>query len=127
VNASDDGTQALGACEVAMPTRRAMNNADEAGRRVFDGAWAHIPGAHRLLANVEFAQPNDYSVTTDPITGRTDGILKRQPRRAERRQGADEDDDEREGRPVHSAAEYESRRRGHGRSAEIDRGAVRRP
>jgi hypothetical protein len=92
-------------------------NADEAGRRVFDGAWAHIPGAHRLLANVEFAQPNDYSrqdiwhdyisasifpfgysVTTDPITGRTDGILKRQPRRAERRQGADEDD-EREGRP----------------------------
>jgi hypothetical protein len=71
-------------------------NEDEQGRKVFDGAWTHIGGAHRLLMNVEFAQPNDYSrqdiwhdfistaifpfgygVTTDPITGRTDGILKR--------------------------------------------------
>jgi len=71
-------------------------NEDERGRKVFDGAWSHIGGAHRLLMNVEFAQPNDYSrqdvwhdyisnsifpfgysVTTDPITGRTDGILKR--------------------------------------------------
>jgi hypothetical protein len=71
-------------------------NEDERGRRIFDGAWAHIPGAHRLMANVEFAQPNDYSrqdvwhdylsasifpfgygVSTDPVTGRTDGILKR--------------------------------------------------
>jgi hypothetical protein len=71
-------------------------NEDEAGRQVFDGAWSHIGGAHRLLANVEFSQPNDYSrqdvwhdfisasifpfgygISTDPITGRTDGILKR--------------------------------------------------
>jgi hypothetical protein len=71
-------------------------NEDEQGRKVFDGAWSHIGGGHRLLMNVEFAQPNDYSrqdiwhdfisnsifpfgysVTTDPITGRTDGILKR--------------------------------------------------
>jgi hypothetical protein len=71
-------------------------NEDERGRQVFGGAWSHIGGAHRLLANVEFAQPNDYSrqdiwhdylsasifpfgygITTDPVTGRTDGILKR--------------------------------------------------
>jgi hypothetical protein len=55
-----------------------------------------IPGTHRLLANVEFSDPNTYSrqdvwhdwlsysyppltfaVTTDPISGIRDGILKR--------------------------------------------------
>ena len=71
-------------------------NEDESHRRVFDAAWIHKPGSHRLFANVEFADPNTYSrqddrhdflstsvapfthgVTTDPITGITDGILKR--------------------------------------------------
>lgn len=71
-------------------------NEDEAHRRVFDAVRIHIPGTHRLFANVEFADPNIYSrqdrtpdftshswapltyaVTTDPTTGIRDGILKR--------------------------------------------------
>ena len=71
-------------------------NEDEAHRKVFDAVQITIPGTHRLLANVEFADPNNYSrqdlwhdsisysyppltfgVTADPISGRRDGILKR--------------------------------------------------
>jgi hypothetical protein len=71
-------------------------NEDEGHRKVFDGVWINIPGTHRLFANVEFADPNTYSrqdsrhdflsysyppltfaVTTDPISGIRDGILKR--------------------------------------------------
>lgn len=71
-------------------------NEDEAGRRVCDGLFAYIPGAFRLHLSTRFTQPDIYSrqdvwaglypmatfpfgygVTTDPITGRTDGILKR--------------------------------------------------
>jgi len=71
-------------------------NEDEAHRKVFDAVRIMIPGTHRLFANVEFADPDVYSrqdehpdfvsyshppltyaVTTDPITGLRDGILKR--------------------------------------------------
>ena len=71
-------------------------NEDEAHRQVFDAVRIHIPGSHRLFANVEFADPNIYSrqdrtsdftshsfppltyaVTTDPLTHVRDGILKR--------------------------------------------------
>jgi len=71
-------------------------NEDEAHRKVFDGIHINIPGTHRLFANVEFADPNTWSrqddrhdflstsiapltfaVTTDPISGIHDGILKR--------------------------------------------------
>lgn len=71
-------------------------NGDSAQRKVFDAVWIHKPGTHRLFANVEFADPNTYSreddrhdflstsyppltfaVTTDPISGIRDGILKR--------------------------------------------------
>jgi hypothetical protein len=71
-------------------------NEDERHRKVFDAIAIHIPGTHRLFANVEFADPNTYSrqddrhdfvstsyppltyaVTTDPISGANDGILKR--------------------------------------------------
>ena len=71
-------------------------NEDETHRKVFDAVRIHIPGTHRLFANVEFADPNVYSrqdqhpdftsasippltyaVTTDPISGIRDGILKR--------------------------------------------------
>ena len=71
-------------------------NEDETGRKVFDGIMAHIPGAFRLHMNTRFTMPDIYSrqdlwaglwpmatfpfsygITTDPITGRTDGILKR--------------------------------------------------
>ena len=71
-------------------------NADEGRRKVFDAVRIHIAGTHRLFANVEFADPTVYSrqdrkpdftshsippltyaVTTDPISGVRDGILKR--------------------------------------------------
>ncbi len=71
-------------------------NEDEAHRKVFDAVRILIPGTHRLFANVEFAEPDVYSrqderpdyvsyshppltfaVTTDPISGMRDGILKR--------------------------------------------------
>jgi hypothetical protein len=71
-------------------------NEDEQSRKVWDAVWTHIPGSHRLFANVEFADPNTYSreddrqdflsttygamtyaLTQDPITGKVDGILKR--------------------------------------------------
>jgi len=71
-------------------------NEDEAHRKVFDAVRIMIPGTHRLFANVEFADPDVYSrqderpdyfsyshppltfaVTTDPISGVRDGILKR--------------------------------------------------
>ena len=71
-------------------------NEDEEQRQVFDAVSIHIPGSHRLFANVAFADPNTYSrqddrhtflstsyppmsfaVITDPLTGIHDGILKR--------------------------------------------------
>lgn len=71
-------------------------NEDEAHRQVFEAVRIMIPGTHRLFANVEFADPNVYSrqdqhadflsssvapltyaITTDPISGVRDGILKR--------------------------------------------------
>ena len=71
-------------------------NGDEAGRQVFDAVRILIPGTHRLMANVEFADPNVYSrqdqhqdftsssyppltyaVTADPVSGIRDGILTR--------------------------------------------------
>jgi hypothetical protein len=71
-------------------------NEDEQHRKVFDGATIYSAATHRLFANVQFAHPTFYSgqdqhhdytsnslppftfaVTTDPITGIRDGILKR--------------------------------------------------
>ena len=71
-------------------------NEDEAHRKVFDVIWAQIPGALRLHQNTRFTMPDIYSredlwaglwpmadfpfsyaVMKDPVTGRTDGILKR--------------------------------------------------
>ena len=71
-------------------------NEDEEHRQVFDAINIHIPGSHRLFANVAFADPNTYSrqddrhhflstsyppmqfaVVTDPLSGIRDGILKR--------------------------------------------------
>jgi hypothetical protein len=71
-------------------------NESEQRRQVFDAVRIHIAGTHRLFANVEFADPNvyarqdhksdftshsiaplTYAVTTDPISGIRDGILKR--------------------------------------------------
>lgn len=70
-------------------------NADEKGREVFDGVWAHVAGAGRGSFNHRFAQPsrdghpfmNLFYPTdifpftdldeTDPETGLSDGILDR--------------------------------------------------
>jgi hypothetical protein len=71
-------------------------NEDESHRPVFDARWIHKSGTNRLFANVEFADPNTYSrqddrqdflsstyppttlaVTTDPLSGARDGLVKR--------------------------------------------------
>ena len=71
-------------------------NEDTAGRKVCDGMMVHIGGAHRLHLATRFTQPDLYSrqdlwaglfpsstfpfsygVSTDPLTGRRDAILKR--------------------------------------------------
>jgi hypothetical protein len=70
-------------------------NEDEAGRAVFDGLIPHIAGSRRIFLNYRFAQPGRYSrqhedhlypgdqfpftyaASTDPLSGESDGILKR--------------------------------------------------
>jgi hypothetical protein len=70
-------------------------NADEAGRTVFEGLMPHISGGKKMFSNFRFAQPGRnmqqhadtlypggefpfaYPVTTDAVTGRTDGVLAR--------------------------------------------------
>jgi hypothetical protein len=70
-------------------------NEDEAGRVVFDGLMAHTGAAKKMFTNYRFAQPGrnmqehaeslypgtafpfTYPVTTDAVTGRTDGWLAR--------------------------------------------------
>ena len=70
-------------------------NADEHGRRVFDGIMPHVSGSGMGSFNHRFAQPTRhagqhdhhdyppdrfpfaYGTQTDPLSGRTDGILAR--------------------------------------------------
>ncbi len=70
-------------------------NADARGGKVYDGAMVLIAGARKAFINARFAQPArnstqhiehltpgdqfpfSYAVTTDPLTGRTDGIFAR--------------------------------------------------
>src|SRR6266568_7625258 len=71
-------------------------NEDETGDKVFDGIIPWIAGTDRVFINVRFADPNTYSeqdrqhnylqssyppftyaVTTDPVSGIHDGIIKR--------------------------------------------------
>ncbi|MDP7412746.1 MAG: alpha/beta hydrolase domain-containing protein [SAR202 cluster bacterium] len=70
-------------------------NSDTKGRRVFDGISPHVAGGGRVMINYRFAQPGRhsrqhvdhlfpcdhfpfaYSTTTDHLTGKTDGLLKR--------------------------------------------------
>jgi hypothetical protein len=66
-------------------------NLDEEGRQVFDGLLVHIAGARRGEFNHRYAQPSvQYAFgfghlppfaadeLTDPLTGTTDGLLRRQ-------------------------------------------------
>jgi hypothetical protein len=70
-------------------------NQDSAGRKVFDGTTAYVAGVRRTFVNARFAQPGrwtrqhedhnfpmdefpfTYGTTTDPLTGKTDGLLAR--------------------------------------------------
>jgi hypothetical protein len=70
-------------------------NEDERGRQVFDALVPHIPGARRTHMNARFAQPGRnpsdhtdrlypadqfpfaYAMSTDPLTGARDGLLRR--------------------------------------------------
>lgn len=70
-------------------------NHDPQGGKVFDGAMPLIAGSRKSFVNVRFAQPGRYStqhldhitygdqfpfsyaVTTDPVSGKTDGIFAR--------------------------------------------------
>ncbi|HEX8056796.1 MAG TPA: alpha/beta hydrolase domain-containing protein [Novosphingobium sp.] len=69
-------------------------NRDLAGRTVFDGVIPFIPGARQTFTNFRFAEPGrfsrqhedhdvpgfgfpfTYATLTDPVTGKSDGILK---------------------------------------------------
>ena len=68
-------------------------NQDAAGRKVFDGAIPHISGSRKTYTNYEFAMPGrfstqleghhaqgdqfpfTYATLTDPVSGKTDGVL----------------------------------------------------
>ena len=70
-------------------------NQDMRGRMVFDGLMPHVGGTRRMATNVRFGQPGrnprhpqdpawqadlfpfTYATLTDPISGRTDGLLRR--------------------------------------------------
>jgi hypothetical protein len=70
-------------------------NEDIRGRVVFDGLMPHVAGARRMATNVRFGQPGrnarhpqdpawqadafpfTYATLTDPLSGRTDGLLRR--------------------------------------------------
>ena len=70
-------------------------NEDTAGRQVFDGLIPHIPGSRRSYTNARWAQPGrnpsdhtdrgypadqfpfTYADTTDPLSNRADGLLRR--------------------------------------------------
>ena len=65
-------------------------NTDEAGRIVYDGAMPHIASSRLGEFNFRFAQPSSnhvrnvgnqralpYTTETDPVTGETDGLLRR--------------------------------------------------
>ena len=70
-------------------------NEDTQGRMVFDGLMPHVAGTRRMATNVRFGQPGrnprhpqdpaweadlfpfTYATLTDPLSGRTDGLLRR--------------------------------------------------
>ncbi|MGI9148213.1 MAG: alpha/beta hydrolase domain-containing protein [Chloroflexota bacterium] len=66
-------------------------NVDESGQQVFDGLIPHVAGARRGEFNQRYGQPSETNPrgfgglfpftsdeVTDPVTGQTDGLLRRQ-------------------------------------------------
>ncbi len=91
------GTLAFGASQSGRFLRDFVYlgfNQDESARKVFDGVYAHTAGAGGVFLNYEFGQPNRTSTQhedhtfpenvfpfsaahmTDPVTGKTDGLLR---------------------------------------------------
>ncbi len=91
------GTLAFGASQSGRFLRDFVYlgfNQDESARKVFDGVYAHTAGAGGVFLNYEFGQPNrtntqheDHTFPentfpfsaarlTDPVTGKTDGLLR---------------------------------------------------
>ncbi len=91
------GTLAFGASQSGRFLRDFVYlgfNQDESARKVFDGVYAHTAGAGGVFLNYEFGQPNRTSTqhedhtfpenvfpfsaarVTDPVTGKTDGLLR---------------------------------------------------
>ena len=84
---------AFGASQTGRVLRHLLHlglNADESGRRVFDGIHIHIAGGQRGDFNHRFAQPSSAGVpaagqqfpfagttTRDALTGKTDGLYER--------------------------------------------------
>lgn len=84
---------AFGASQTGRVLRHLLHlglNADDAGRRVFDGVHIHIAGGQRGDFNHRFAQPSSAGVpaagqqfpfagttTRDALTAKTDGLYKR--------------------------------------------------
>ncbi len=70
-------------------------NDDTRGHKVFEGVIPIVPGARKMYTNLRWGQPGrwskshedhfqpgdqfpfTYAVTTDPVSGATDGLLKR--------------------------------------------------
>ena len=98
VDIKPDVTIALGVSQSGRVLRDLIwqgFNQDPAGGKVFDGAMPLIAGSRKSFVNVRFAQPGRYStqhldhitygdqfpfsyaVTTDPVSGKTDGLFAR--------------------------------------------------
>jgi Alpha/beta hydrolase domain len=97
-NASPKHAIAFGISQSARFLRHFLElgmNRDLRGHRVFDGVFAHTGGAAKIFANHSFAEPNrtaaqhedrlypdawfpfSTATTTDPFSGRTDSLLRR--------------------------------------------------
>lgn len=91
-------TLAVGTSQSAMVLREILHggfNADEKGRRVFDGIYGHVPGGRRStfyrfsqpsrtagpLRNATLSRTDEFPFTdgesTDAVSGRKDGLLAR--------------------------------------------------
>ncbi len=94
IDASFERAYAYGVSQTGRMLRHFLYlglNVDEHGRRVYDGLLPHVAGGRRGEFNHRFGQPSQQSETgfghlfpfadaeiSDPLTERTDGLLRRQ-------------------------------------------------